>query len=607
MYKSMSDSNGSPSLADAFAAADASGIAVHGKNDLPGHEKNRTISQFTHEINYHDLVSVVIPCYNHGKYLPDAIDSVLSQKHKNVEIIVVDDGSTDCTKQMVENRYAGVEEVKYVYQNNQGLSAARNTGIDNSTGDYFVFLDADDWLVGEALRINLRVMKKDPELAYVSGGHIIINERLGDSVTRNEKVEGDYFQNLLQGNYIGMHGTVMYSGWIFDEFRFDTHLRASEDYDMYLNITRKYPVKQHTEIIAAYRFHDSNMSGDIYKMYTSTLTVLRKQHGALKNAIEKKCFNKGIGIWKKYYSAQLLLSIQHKPTWPITTLMLKEHFTAFRHHKISYLKYLKQKFFMQTVKSSKMVKKLVKKNTPVFLLKWYYNRALGRDYTPYPGRTNKGDFQRVTPFNTDFGYQRGGPVDRYYIENFLMKSSDLIHGRVLEIGDNEYTLKYGGVRVLQSDILHVDEKNPKATFIGDLSDAPQLPDNSFDCIVLTQTLHLIYDFKGAIDTCWRILRPGGTLLLTVPGISHIDNDEWGKYWMWSFTSNSVRRLLYEGFRLNKDQKNEDPDIVVNVHGNVLAATAFLYAMGVSELNRMELDYNDPQYQLIITARAVKAN
>jgi SAM-dependent methyltransferase len=143
----------------------------------------------------------------------------------------------------------------------------------------------------------------------------------------------------------------------------------------------------------------------------------------------------------------------------------------------------------------------------------------------------------------------------------------------------------------------VDESNKQATFIGDLSNAPQLPDNSFDCIVLTQTLHLIYNYKDALQTCYRILKPGGALLLTVPGISHIDQGEWKDIWLWSFTQASIKRLLGDTF-----PHQETP---VETFGNVLAATAFLYGMGLPEVNKAQLDETDPHYQVIITACAVK--
>jgi glycosyltransferase involved in cell wall biosynthesis len=506
---------------------------------------------------------------------------VLSQNHKNVEIIVVDDGSTDCTRDVVCNKYAGV--LKYIYQNNQGLSAARNTGINNSRGNYFVFLDADDWLLDNALATNLSFLRANKLLAFVSGGHVIVNDRENCKEERCEVITGGHYNEMLQRNYIGMHATVMYQRWVFDEFRFDTTLKASEDYDLYLRITRKYPVEHHTHAIAVYRFHESNMSGDIYKMFKFTLLVLQQQKWALKTVGEKASFVKGINIWRNYYSMKMLQTLPHKPTWPFTRRMIREHFISFRYHPRPYCKYLKSKTFMLLQKSKRRLKSLL------------FNKNL--HHAPEMGKVKMGDFNRITPFSYDFGYDRGGPVDRFYIENYLAAESRYIKGRVLEIGDNEYTLRYGGERIIKSDILHIDDQNPKATFIGDLSNAPDLPANIFDCIVLTQTLHLIYDYKGALATCYRILKPGGALLLTAPGISHIHHGEWGKYWMWSFTGNSVVQMLSEVFDPKK--------IKVDTFGNLLVATAFLYGMGLPELTKKQMQYNDPQYQVIITATAVK--
>ena len=527
-----------------------------------------------------DLISVVIPCYNHGKYLPDAIGSVLSQNYNNVEIIVVDDGSTDCTKDVVKDKYGSLEQVKYVYQRNQGLSAARNTGIDNSSGKYFVFLDADDWLLENALATNVSFLQGNKQLAFVSGGHIIINDLQQYREEKSEKIDGNFYNEMLKRNYIGMHATVMYQKWVFDEFRFDTSLKASEDYDIYLHVSRKYPVCHHTRLIAVYRFHDSNMSGDIYKMFKYTLLVHGRQKDSLATAGEKKSFATGNHNWRNYYSRKLLETLPHKPTWPVTQKMIREHSIAFRYHPRPYINYIKSKTAMLLQKSKRQLKKL-----------------LFKGHTKPQGAINLGDLDRVTPFSTDFGYDRGGPVDRYYIENFLTANSDRVKGRVLEIGENAYTLHFGGSRVTKSDILHIDDSNPQATFVGDLTNAPQLPSDSFDCFILTQTLHLIYDFKGALATIHRILKPGGALLLTVPGISHIHHGEWGKYWMWSFTTASVEKMLSEAF---------DPaKVKVESFGNVLAATAFLYAMGLPELKKQQMDHNDPQYQLIITAVAVK--
>jgi SAM-dependent methyltransferase len=231
------------------------------------------------------------------------------------------------------------------------------------------------------------------------------------------------------------------------------------------------------------------------------------------------------------------------------------------------------------------------------LLKKLYAKIVNKPETPNVGNVNLGDLNRITPFSTQFGYDRGGPVDRYYVENFLAENSSKIKGRVLEIGDNEYTLKYGGNKIEKSDILHIDDSNTKATFIGDLSNCPQLPSDSFDCIVLTQTLHLIYDFKGAIETCYRVLKTGGTLLITVPGISHIAQDGWGKYWLWAFTDASMERIMEERFLAE--------NTAIKTHGNVLVASAFLYGMGLPELKKEQMDSQDPHYQVIVTVSAVK--
>ena len=241
--------------------------------------------------------------------------------------------------------------------------------------------------------------------------------------------------------------------------------------------------------------------------------------------------------------------------------------------------------------------KKMKTILPAFVSGWMYRKGLFPEYKPVPGKVHFGDLLRTEPLSREFGYDRGGPVDRYYIENFLSENSVFIKGRVLEIGDNSYTLRFGGQQVKQSDILHVNESNPKATFIGDLSNAPHIPSDSFDCIILTQTLHLIYDYRDALQTCHRILKPGGALLLTVPGITHIDHNEWGKTWYWSFTGKAIHRMMAEVFPAQ--------NIIVQTYGNVLVCSAFLYGLSMKEVNKKTLDEHDPDYQLVITVKAVK--
>lgn len=209
-----------------------------------------------------------------------------------------------------------------------------------------------------------------------------------------------------------------------------------------------------------------------------------------------------------------------------------------------------------------------------------------------------GNMRRISPISSRFGTDRGQPIDRYYIESFLEKHHTDIRGKVLEIGDPRYTSKYGGDRVTCSDVLHPVPDNPQATLIGDLQTGQGLASDTYDCMILTQTLLFIYDVQAAILHSYRTLSPGGVLLATFPGISQIvrsDMKKWGDYWR--FTDASARRLFGDVF--------QPENIEVETKGNVLTACAFLYGLAAAELQPKELDFCDPDYQVIITVRALK--
>jgi SAM-dependent methyltransferase len=217
---------------------------------------------------------------------------------------------------------------------------------------------------------------------------------------------------------------------------------------------------------------------------------------------------------------------------------------------------------------------------------------------PYAGKVDFGDLKRTTPISRVWGLDRGTPVDRFYIERFLSSYSSRICGHALEIGENRYTMQFGGQKVQKSDILHVAEGFPGATIIADLTRAEHIPTDSFDCIICTQTLHLIFDIDLAIGTLHRILKPGGVLLATVPGISQIsryDMDRWGDYWR--FTSASAQRLFEKQF--------SSQNLSIQVFGNVLAATAFLQGIAVQDLQEEDLNVADADYQVLIGLCAIK--
>jgi len=219
---------------------------------------------------------------------------------------------------------------------------------------------------------------------------------------------------------------------------------------------------------------------------------------------------------------------------------------------------------------------------------------------------------RGRPASLEYGFDRGHPIDRYSIDDFLRRFAGTpgyvtgcIQGRVLEVGGRRYTDKFGALsdtpapgKVHHVDVLHVDGSNPEATIVGSLTESDTLPGNAFDCIICIQTLHFIYDVRAVVRTVHRALRPGGTALITVPGITgscRPERDHWGDWWR--FTERSVRTLFREAF--------PGENVQVEVYGNLTAAVAMLAGVAAEELPEHRLRLRDADYEVLIGIRAVK--
>jgi SAM-dependent methyltransferase len=207
-----------------------------------------------------------------------------------------------------------------------------------------------------------------------------------------------------------------------------------------------------------------------------------------------------------------------------------------------------------------------------------------------------GTIRRTTPLSDHWGRDRGTPVDRYYIERFLAAESEAIRGRVLEVMNADYTERFGAA-VERRDVLDIDPTNAAATIVADLAAADSVPTDSFDCFILTQTLQYIYDLKVAVMHAHRILRPGGTLLCTIPAVSRIARLRLESEY-WRATPAACSRLFGDVFVRG--------NVAVRSRGNVLAAVAFLVGMAAEELSPRELERDDPFFPLVVTVRATKA-
>lgn len=207
-----------------------------------------------------------------------------------------------------------------------------------------------------------------------------------------------------------------------------------------------------------------------------------------------------------------------------------------------------------------------------------------------------GVFRRARPLSDFWGFDRGTPVDRYYIESFLAAHREDVKGRVLEVQDSRYTDRFG-TGVEHRDVLDIDASNPRATIVADLTAANGVPENAFDCFILTQTLHLIYDFRAALRHAHRALKPGGVLLATLPSVSRVSRGA-AETDCWRVTP--VAASIFFGQVFGPER------VTVHAYGNVLTAIAFLSGMAHEELSRRDLEARDDAFPVIVAVRAVKA-
>jgi glycosyltransferase involved in cell wall biosynthesis len=246
------------------------------------------------------LISVIIPCYNQGHFLGEAIESVLFQTHAHFEVTVVDDGSHDSTAEVATRH----PDVRYVRQDNQGVSAARNAGARVSKGDYLVFLDADDRLLPNALEAGLKCLDDHPESVFASGFvRLIATDGSSLPDPEQSRIESDYYRTFLQYNYIWTPTAVIFKKGVFESgFAYNLSLSGGADWDLYLCISKKFPVCCHDTVIAEYRIHTESMSHNPALMLRECLAVLRSQWSDVKgNKRYEEAFRVGVkGIQENY-------------------------------------------------------------------------------------------------------------------------------------------------------------------------------------------------------------------------------------------------------------------------------------------------------------------
>lgn len=539
-------------------------------------------------------VSVVTIFLDAAAFLEEAVRSVRAQTLDDWELLLVDDGSTDAGTAIARRHAQELpDKIRYLEHPdhaNRGMSASRNLGIAHARGEHVAFLDADDVFLPRALERRVAELEARPEAGVVYGPSLYwYGWTGGPEDARRDFVDFRGGRRLEAGalsqppallaRFLRDGGSVPCLCSLLVRRRaiekaggFEERFRGLyEDQAFYAKLAVSVPVLASGAWVARYRQHPGS----------SCATA--EQRG------EALAARRAYLEWLQEHLGRQ--EVRH----PEVVEALREELAACRHPVLHRLRREPAKAAVAPLRAA------ARKVLPRPL-----RRALGglltpRGARPPVGGVRLGDLRRLEPVSRAFGFDRGLPVDRHYIEGFLARHAGDVRGRVLEVGDDSYTRRFGGDRVEVRDVLHVSAESPAATIVADLSeggaDGSAIPSDTFDCAVIVQTLHLIWDARAAMRTLHRLLRPGGVLLLTVPGISPIDAGEWGSSWHWSFTPLSLRRLAEEVF---------PPDFVeVESHGNVLAACAFLQGLAAGELRPEELDHHDPCYPVVVTLRAVR--
>ena len=526
------------------------------------------------------LVSVVMIFKDAAPFLQEAAGSVLAQTYAPLELLLVDDGGTDGSDALAAAVVASAPDRARLLSSpgrvNRGMSAARALGVEHARGELVAFLDADDrWDPGH-LAHDVALLQAHPEAGMVCGrawswgswdagadrpdrllplafppGSVVPPPRLLAAVLRQGALATPTCNLLVRAQALRDSGgpVAAFTGMYEDQV-LNSLLQLSV------------PAVMSGATHAWYRQHDGS----------ATAAALREGTFARVGANDSR--------------RRFLEWLDGRPELdratadPELRLLLDRSLEEQRAAPVR-----RGVRGTAAALARRAATPRVKRAAKELLLR----RGLVR--------VRLGSLSVLEPASRQFGLDRGVPVDRYYIEDFLGRWAEDVHGRVLEAGDSAYTERFGAARVERAEVLNVYEGAPGTTFVADLTDGVGLPDDAFDCVVLTQTLQMLFDVHAAARTLRRILKPGGVLLLTVPGITPVSNDVWATTWHWSFTQHSARRLFEEVF---------GPDAVqVDQFGNVVSAVAFLQGLAADEVPARTLDAVDEQFPVIVAVRAVR--
>lgn len=571
------------------------------------------------KLERHPTFSVIVPAYQAADTVGEAVASALQQTVPPLEVIVCDDGSTD---ELEDALTPYRERIVLLRKQHGGAASARNHALRAAAGEFVVTLDSDDLLLPECLEALGELGATRPDLDLLSTDALFDaeGEIVGRFYDQNRFAIEDQREAILRGCFVGWPAArrerLLAAGG------FDESLSVAHDWDAWLRLildgARAGLVP---DALFRYRLRPGSLTSARARSLRERVAVLdkaarnpslrREERRALASArraadgralaaetrealLERRADARGRGL-----TLAVAPGSRHRARGIGVAAALSPGLA--RH-------LLERRPATPAPLDDRLppvARPTVRRGLPAALTR----KTVRHDYLgrPIPRREAVARrirrirrprwlaLSRTTPLSERWGSDRGTPVDRFYIERFLETNRHFIRGSVLEIKQPVYTERFG-VDVRERQVLDVDPANPHATIVADLARADTIPAESFDCLILTQTLQFIYDLRAAVFHCHRVLRPGGVLLCTVPSVSRVEPGSLeGEHWR--FTVASCRRLFGDEF--GRD------NVSVRPHGNVLSSIAFLAGIAAEELRPSKLARLDEHFPLVVSVRAQK--
>ena len=268
------------------------------------------------------LVSIIMPVFNGQEYISKSIESVLAQSYENWELIIVNDGSTDLTEEIVYNFQNLTNKIKYFHKVNEGQVKATNFGILKSNGDYVAFLDSDDLWESDKLIKQVNFITNSKNIVFLYSKYNSIDENGNLLFTNNSYDSLNHYKDLLKRCFIGRLTVIVKKSILVELNLFDEFLHSTDDWDMWIRISKKFKLSFLDEVVASYRIHPQSMSKNSYNQLLNVSKVYSK-HVYTNSELNKQFKNEVKWIELKIYLSSFLHEKKYQKILLVIYEMLK--------------------------------------------------------------------------------------------------------------------------------------------------------------------------------------------------------------------------------------------------------------------------------------------